>query len=62
MSGIEEEAIEVTRDLIRLDTTNYGHEGSETLAAAFLRDYLTDAGVEAERVAREREGLGQRRR
>ena len=55
MSGIEEEAIEVTRDLIRLDTTNYGHEGSETLAAAFLRDYLTDAGVEAELVAREPE-------
>jgi acetylornithine deacetylase/succinyl-diaminopimelate desuccinylase-like protein len=52
LSGIEEEAIEVTRDLIRLDTTNYGHEGAETLAAAYLRDFLTDAGVEAELVAR----------
>jgi acetylornithine deacetylase/succinyl-diaminopimelate desuccinylase-like protein len=53
MTGIEDEAIELTRALIRFDTTNYGHRGSETLAAAHLHDYLTSAGVESELVARE---------
>ncbi len=53
MTGIEDEAVEVTRAVIRLDTTNYGRRGSETLAAAYLRDYLTDAGGDAELVARE---------
>jgi len=53
MTTIEHEAVEVTRALIRLDTTNYGKRGSETLAAEYLRDYLTDAGVDAELVARE---------
>ncbi|HEX6148927.1 M20/M25/M40 family metallo-hydrolase [Nocardioides sp.] len=53
MSGLEDEAVEVTRALIRLDTTNYGHRGAETLAASYLHDLLTDAGVDAELVARE---------
>jgi len=53
MSSYEDDAVQVARDLIRLDTTNYSTSGSETLAAEYLRDYLTGAGVEAELVARE---------
>ena len=45
------EVLELTRDLIRLDTTNA--PGNETLAAAHLRDYLAGAGIESELVARE---------
>ena len=35
MSSYEDEAIEVARDLIRLDTTNHSTSGSETLAAEY---------------------------
>lgn len=45
------EVLELTRDLIRLDTTNA--PGNETLAAAHLRDYLAGAGIESELAARE---------
>ena len=48
-----DEVIELTRGLIRLDTTNRGSTGTETLAAELLRDHLAAAGVEAELVARE---------
>ena len=53
MADLHDEVVELTRALIRLDTTNHGTHGSETLAAEHLRDYLTGAGVEAELVARE---------
>lgn len=42
------DVVEVTRSLIRIDTTN----GNETQAARWLGDYLADAGVETEIVAR----------
>ena len=53
MSGHDEEVVELTRELIRLDTTNRSTTGTETLAAELLRDRLAAAGVEAELVARE---------
>ncbi|QZY30601.1 M20/M25/M40 family metallo-hydrolase [Nocardioides coralli] len=53
MSDLHDEVLEVTRDLIRLDTTNHGFEGTESLAADYLRDYLSAAGVECELVARD---------
>ncbi len=46
---LHEEVLRVARDLIRIDTTN----GNETAAAAYLRDYLIDAGVECELVAKD---------
>ncbi|MEZ5092494.1 M20/M25/M40 family metallo-hydrolase [Nocardioides sp.] len=48
-TDLHEEVLRVARDLIRIDTTN----GNETEAAAYLRDYLAAAGVEAEVVARD---------
>ena len=53
MTGMDDEVVEVTRALVRLDTTNRGLEGSETLAAEYLHEYLSDAGVEVELVAKD---------
>ncbi len=52
--SLHDEVIRVARDLIRLDTTNAREPGlgNETLAAAYLADYLGRNGVEAEVVAR----------
>lgn len=47
--GRAAEVLRVTRDLIRIDTTN----GNETEAARYLAEYLQEAGVEAELVARD---------
>ncbi len=51
MDRLHAEVIELTRDLIRLDTSNA--PGNETLAADHLRHYLEEAGLECELVARE---------
>lgn len=53
MTGLHDDVIELTRELIRIDTTNRGSSGTETAAAELLRDHLAAAGVEAELVARE---------
>ena len=49
------EVVDLTRDLIRLDTTNSQgvYPGNETLVARHLADYLGEAGIECELVARE---------
>jgi acetylornithine deacetylase/succinyl-diaminopimelate desuccinylase-like protein len=47
---LRDEATELLRELIRVDTTN--PPGNETKAAKLLRDYLGDHGVESELVAR----------
>jgi acetylornithine deacetylase/succinyl-diaminopimelate desuccinylase-like protein len=51
MEPLHREVVELTQDLIRLDTSNA--PGNETLAAEHLRDYLEDAGINCELVARE---------
>lgn len=59
MTDLAEEVLRVTRDLIRLDTSNAPEHllgrrpGNETAAAVYLRDYLESAGVACELVARE---------
>jgi acetylornithine deacetylase/succinyl-diaminopimelate desuccinylase-like protein len=47
---LRDEATELLRELIRLDTVN--PPGNETQAAELLRDYLAESGVEAELYAR----------
>lgn len=47
--GLHEEVVALTRDLVRVDTTN----GNESAAAHVLTSYLSDAGVECELVARD---------
>ena len=49
--GLLDEVVELTRDLIRVDTTN--PPGNETLGADVLDAYLARNGVRAERVARD---------
>jgi acetylornithine deacetylase/succinyl-diaminopimelate desuccinylase-like protein len=49
--NLQDEVVALTRDLIRLDTTNA--PGNETRAAEHLRGYLEGAGVACELVARE---------
>ncbi len=53
--GLHAEVLDLTRDLIRLDTSNAPGfaAGNETLAATHLLEYLTAAGVDCELVARE---------
>jgi acetylornithine deacetylase/succinyl-diaminopimelate desuccinylase-like protein len=59
VTDLHAEVVRVARDLIRMDTSNAParllgrRPGNETAAAAYLRDYLTDAGVSCELVARE---------
>jgi len=50
-----DEVVGLARDLISLDTSNAigHHAGNETLVARQLADYLADAGLECELVARE---------
>ena len=48
---LRDEATELLQELIRLDTTN--PPGNETRAAELLRDYLEDAGIECELLARD---------
>jgi acetylornithine deacetylase/succinyl-diaminopimelate desuccinylase-like protein len=52
---LADEVVGLTRDRIRLDTQNAAghHEGNETLVARHLADYLGEAGVDCELVARE---------
>ncbi len=54
-SGLHAEVVELTRDIVRLDTSNSlgVYDGNETLVAQHLADYLGDAGIECELVARE---------
>jgi len=49
--ALHDEVVALTRDLIRLDTTNL--PGNETVAAEHLKDYLEGAGVECALVARD---------
>ena len=49
-TALREEATELLRELIRLDTVN--PPGNETCAADLLRAYLEDAGVECETYAK----------
>lgn len=51
--SLDDEALEVARELVRRDTTNRGFAGTETLAADYLHAYLAGHGVEVELVARE---------
>jgi len=46
---LQDEVVELTRDLLRVDTTN----GNETAAARVLAERLEDGGVECEVVARD---------
>jgi acetylornithine deacetylase/succinyl-diaminopimelate desuccinylase-like protein len=53
VSPLREEAVELLRGLLRLDTVN--PPGNETQAAELLRDYLARSGVECELIAKVRE-------
>ncbi len=49
MSDLHDEVTELTQAIIRIDSTN----GNETPVAQLLADYLSDAGVKCELVARQ---------
>jgi acetylornithine deacetylase/succinyl-diaminopimelate desuccinylase-like protein len=60
MDPLQDEVVELARDIIRFDTSNaFGaHDGHETLVAQHLAEYLGEVGIECELVARE--GFGHR--
>src|SRR6476469_3022498 len=49
-----QEVVDLTREIVRLDTTNSlgVYAGNETLVAQHLAEYLGEAGIECELVAR----------
>ena len=51
MSDLQDEVVALTQDLIRIDSTNA--PGNETAVARHLAEYLADAGVDCELVARD---------
>ncbi len=51
MTTLDDEVVGLARDIIRIDTSNA--PGNETLVARHLADYLQEAGVECELVARD---------
>ena len=51
MSAVQDEVVALAQDLIRIDTTNA--PGNETAVARHLAEYLEDAGVDCELVARQ---------
>ena len=55
MDPLHQEVVDLTRELVRLDTSNSlgVYPGNETLVARHLAEYLGDAGIECELVARE---------
>jgi acetylornithine deacetylase/succinyl-diaminopimelate desuccinylase-like protein len=54
MDPLHDEVVGLTRDLVRIDTQNAigHHDGNETPVARHLAEYLGDAGIECELVAR----------
>ena len=46
----ETEVVQLCSELIRIDTTNYGRDGSkgERLAAEYIAEKLADAGIESQ--------------
>ena len=60
MDPLHQEVVDLTRDLVRLDTSNSlgVYPGNETLVARHLADYLGEAGIECELVAREGTSTG----
>jgi acetylornithine deacetylase/succinyl-diaminopimelate desuccinylase-like protein len=55
MDPLHDEVVGLTRDLVRFDTSNSlgVYPGNETLVARHLADYLGEAGIDCELVARE---------
>jgi acetylornithine deacetylase/succinyl-diaminopimelate desuccinylase-like protein len=54
---LHQEVVDLARDLVRIDTSNSlgVYPGNETLVAQHLADYLGEAGIDCELVAREGE-------
>jgi acetylornithine deacetylase/succinyl-diaminopimelate desuccinylase-like protein len=52
-AGLHDEVVGLARDLIRIDTSNADGRAHETPVAELLRDYLGQAGIECELVARD---------
>ncbi|XP_065888970.1 probable succinyl-diaminopimelate desuccinylase [Dysidea avara] len=55
---IEEEAVEILRKLIQMDTQNIGEDTNETIAAKHLKGLFESAGIECSDVLEEKPGRG----
>ena len=55
---LEEEAVKILRELIRMDTRNIGEETNETIAVKYLKQLLEDAGVECSDILEQKPGRG----
>ena len=56
--AIEEEAVNILRKLIQMDTQNVGEETNETIAAKYLKQLLDDSGVECSDILEQTPGRG----
>jgi len=57
-SSIEEESVAILQKLIRLDTQNCGEDGTETIAAKYVKGLFDDAGIECSDILEAKPGRG----
>ena len=56
--AVEEEAVEIFRKLLQMDTQNVGEETNETIAAKYLKELLEESGVECSDILEQKPGRG----
>jgi len=57
-SSIEDESVAILQRLIRIDTQNFGEDGSETIAAQYIKEILDAAGIECSDILEDKPGRG----
>ena len=57
-STIEDESLTILQKLLRIDTQNFDEDGSETVAAKYIKEILDTVGIECSEVLEGRPGRG----
>ena len=57
-STIEDESLTILQKLLRIDTQNFGEDGTETVAAKYIKELLDTAGIECSEILEGRPGRG----
>ena len=56
--SIEDESVGILQQLLRIDTQNFGEDGSETVAAKYIKEILDSAGIECSEILEGKPGRG----
>ena len=57
-NGVEDESLAILQKLLRIDTQNFGEDGSETVAAKYIKELLDAAGIQCSDVLEGKPGRG----